>query len=475
MRALLILAVCIFPGSMILAASSAVQRHVLDLRSETPLVRRHAAAALGRIGGRAAGAVLIEALADPDVGVRREAAKALGAVRCPEASGALVALLKDPDPTVRFNTAYALGEIRAGASAPALLDALKDSDYGVRDQAAWALRELRAPSLASLLTKALKGEDADAPHIIWILRHLPRDSSIPAVAGLLDEAQPDLRKLAMSILAEIGTADVVEPTIKALGDPNAEVRLSAIRILKGIREDRVVLALRKRISLEPDGAVRALCEEAVFELSKHQDLVAHWSFDDGSTVVAKDLAGSGNHGEIKGCGSVAGQVGDALRFSAGGFVEFGRPSGLPFSGTDFTVSAWIKAEAQSGVVIARGGAACGFSLYIKDGVAKFGIHRVGDEPAFIASGTEKIGKDWVHLAGMVREKAVEVYVNGKRVGVTKTPGYIPGSCGQGMEIGFDVSNSSCEICDAFEGIIDEVKIFQAALGADDLAVECQAK
>lgn len=472
-RHLLTLTAFIWVGSALAAPPSVVRQRLLDLRSETPLVRRHAAIALGTLGDRTAGAGLIKALTDSDVGVRREAAKALAAIRDPKTVGALIKALKDADTNVRFNAAYALGEIKDRAAAPALLEALGDSDWGVRDQSAWALRELRDPSLAASLTAALKRANADTAHILWILRRMPGEVAIPAIAALLGEERIDLRKLALSVLADIGTPAVVEHVIRTLDDEDKGIRLSAIAALREIRDERVIPALRKRLGVEPDASVREAVEKAIFELSRHPDLVAHWSFDDQDATVAKDLAGKDNHGKIEGCKPVPGRVGHALRFVDGAFIELGRPAGLPIGGTELTFSAWVKSEAPNGVVVARGGAFCGFSLYLKDGVAKFGIHRTQEGPAFIAAGTEQVGNGWVHLAGMVKETSVEIYVNGKLAGKTKTPGYIPGNCGQGMEIGFDVANSSCEICDAFQGIIDEVKAFRAALSAEDLAKECQ--
>ena len=50
-----------------------------------------------------------------------------------------------------------------------------------------------------------------------------------------------------------------------------------------------------------------------------------------------------------------------------------------------------------------------------------------------------------------------------------TPGYIPGDCGQGMEIGYDVSNSPAEITDSFEGVIDEVKVHLRALSEEEIS------
>ena len=77
------------------------------------------------------------------------------------------------------------------------------------------------------------------------------------------------------------------------------------------------------------------------------------------------------------------------------------------------------------------------------------------------------------MAGVIKQKSLELYVDGKRVATVATPGYIPGNCGQGMEIGFDTANSPAEITDPFDGIIDEVKIYNAALSAEEIAAEFQ--
>jgi hypothetical protein len=130
--------------------------------------------------------------------------------------------------------------------------------------------------------------------------------------------------------------------------------------------------------------------------------------------------------------------------------------------------AWVQSDALNGVVVARGGAFCGFSLYLMDGVAKFGIHREQEGPAYIAAGRENVVGPWVHLAGVVKSDRIELYVNGKLAATAKTPGYIPGNCGQGMEIGFDTANSPAEITDHFQGIIDEVKVYHAALSEEEI-------
>ena len=47
-----------------------------------------------------------------------------------------------------------------------------------------------------------------------------------------------------------------------------------------------------------------------------------------------------------------------------------------------------------------------------------------DGPAHIAAGREKIGRDWVHLAGVVKHDRVELYVNGRLTATAKTYRYL---------------------------------------------------
>ena len=43
-----------------------------------------------------------------------------------------------------------------------------------------------------------------------------------------------------------------------------------------------------------------------------------------------------------------------------------------------------------------------------------------------------------------------------------------------MEIGFDTGNSPAEITDPFDGLIDEVKIYNVALTTEEIVAETQA-
>lgn len=448
-----------------------VEDRVADLRSPVAAVRVQAATWLGRMADRSAVPALIGALENPRSDVRREAAKALGAIKDARAAGALIEALGDGDVNVRFYAAYALGEIKDRRAAGPLLDAIGDPQWCVRDQAAWALREIHDPSIVGPLVAALGQKGADVPHIEWLLRQIGGAPVTEALVGLLSAPNAETRALAVRVLGELGGA--AEPLVAALKDPSPAVRRAAIEAILMVGDDRAEDVIEELAARENDPSVRTAAEKALFKLSREGELAAYWSFDDGSASVAKDVTGGGNDGRIVGCTPVVGNVGQALQLGRGKYVELGKTPGLPIGNKPLTIMAWVKSDAPNGVVVARGGAGCGFSLYIKDGVARFGIRRSSDTPAYIAAGRRQVVGSWVHLAGVVRDDRVELYVNGKLAATEKTSGYIPGNCGQGMEIGFDAGNSPAEITDCFEGVIDEVKQYQAALSEREISKQCR--
>ncbi len=411
----------------------------VDLASPVAAVRVQAAVEVGRGGEKAAATLLLPALKDGEPAVRREAAKALGAIKDGRAVPGLIEALRDDDTNVRMYAAYALGEIKDVRAADELLRAVRDAQWCVRDHAAWALRELRDPSLAEKYAALLQDEKVEVATATWILRGLGDDVALKAVTTLLGAPQPATRLRAVRALREWKAA-ALEPLLGALDDPDASVRTAIERLLN--------------------------------EAYRPAAAAAWWSFDDRNAQTARDVTGRGNDGEIRRCTPVPGKVGAALKFGQGSCVSLGKVPRLPMANQPLTVMAWVKSGADRGVVVARGGAFCGYSLYLLDGVAKFGIHRVQDGPTHIAAGGEPVGRDWVHLAGVIRSERIELYVNGKRAAQTKTDGLMPGNAGQGMEIGGDLGNSSVETTDSFNGIIDEVKVFLAALSEEEIAEQC---
>lgn len=474
LRAGRVSALLLSAGLLSLRAASPVDEFARDLTSSQPVVRRQAAVALGRAKDVAAVPALLQALKDPQADVRREAARALGLLKDARATAALVAALGDAEVNVRVCAAYALGEIRQPETTEPLLKALRDADYGVRDQAAWALAGMHDAKILPRVAALLKEADADAMHTVWLLKELDAKGAVAALAALLQEKDTQVKLRAVEALGSLKSPEATHAAEAALKDADATVRQAAMQLVgtTGGAEGRK--RLRDLAATETDPKAR----EAALKLAqagvKSLAPMGWWSFDDRNGKVAKDVTGRGSNGEIKGCTVVEGKIGAALRFGKGKYIELNKPTAFNLPNHPFTVMAWVKTDAKTGVIVARGGAANGYSLYIKDGLPKFGC-RGGSGPLYLAAGKQPISGDWTHLAGIIDKDQVSLFVNGKLAGTAKSNGYVTGTGGQGMEIGFDVGNSAAEISDALEGIIDEVKVFTAALTEEEIALECAKK
>jgi len=452
-----------------------VAEAIRSLRSGNAQERRQASRELGRLGAGEAAPALLKALRDRDAGVRAEAAKALGSIRHASAVQSLVNALTDPDVNVRVNAAYALGELRAGEAGQALLKALRDPSWHVRDQAAWALRGLRSPQVADRIMALLDEPGVDVESLVWILRETSPERTTTALRRMLSVTDAEVRVRAIRLLSDCDVPGQTELLVAALRDEAVAVRLPAVEALAERQPDGALEPLRSLLAAETDARIRTVAEHAVRRLVRAQGLAAHWSFDDGDTAVAKDVTGWGLDGAIKNAKPSVGKVGKALHFGGDAVVSMGMPADLPIAQQEISLTAWINAEKGTGVVVARGGAWCGYSLHIRDGRAAFGIHRMKDGPAYIATGTRNIVGKWTHLAAIIREKRLELYVDGQLEGTAKTAGFIPGNCGQGMDIGHDTGDSAVGITGYFVGIIDEVRAYSIGLSADQIAKQYEAQ
>ncbi len=453
------------------AADVRLSAAVGDLQSEDPRVRQQAAVRLGRLADRDATAALARALSDTHGSVRREAAKALGFINDRRATLPLADALRDADQNVRFYAAYALGEIKDTRATESLLKALDDQEWSVRDQAAWALREIGDERLIGRLVEMLDRKETDVACVVWILRQLERAEVVARLSSGLESSSAQTRQRVVQALGALQDPHVVTPLLAALQDRAPDVRRQAIERLAELRNARAVEPLMKMAAQDPDATVRRTAELSVARFSRDGDLMAHWDFEDVRSAVAMDRTGNGNDGQVIGCAAVEGRLGRALEFGPGRYVEIGKPADIPIALVPFTVSAWVRTAVQEGVIVARGGAFCGFSLYVKDGVPKFGIHRTQEGPGFIAEGSEQMSRGWTHVLGVVEQECIELFVNGELRATTPTTGLIPSNCGQGMEIGFDAGDRAAEIVTPFEGVIDEVRVYRVALSAEEVARE----
>ncbi len=237
--------------------------------------------ALAALGAPAATEVLSAALAEAETPRLRAAiAVALGASRDGEAAGTLLALLEDPVPALRYVAAEGLQalEVRHAAPALAALARREAAALAGRSEAALASDGLRTVAALSLQTRALRAAVAlDPARATQALleaaapREIARDTTAGvqvaaafyrlrrvALHGLgyaqapereaaralllgpagIGDADARLRAVAvrsLGVLAAPGAADRIRPLLG--GDPSAEVRLTAARVL-GLLQDR---------------------------------------------------------------------------------------------------------------------------------------------------------------------------------------------------------------------------------------------
>jgi hypothetical protein len=410
------------------------------------------------------------AMADAEPAVRRAVARALGEQRDAKAVPVLVKALSDTDVNVRFYAAHALGEIKDKAAAKGLLVALHDPAYHVRDEAAWALRELRDPTVAEGLYVELARDDADVPHVTWLIKHLAGENAVPELTKLLGHRNADVRLRALDLLVGLKTRKGIPALVASLDDSDIRLRTLAVKALGDLRDESSIAPLKALAARETDADLQGMLRDVLRRLTLHPAIVAYWSFDSSDGKTVRNDIPIGGDGEIQGGAElVPGKSGRALACGDGKYVELGQPSVLPIAQRPLTFTAWVRPTGETGVVIARGGAFSGFSLYLNKGLPTFGIHLVQDGPTYLAIGKEPLPlNEWTHLAGVVREKSIEVWTNGVLVGQADTPSYLLNNAGQGLEIGFDAGNSPCELMDAFPGVIDEVRMYHAALAAEDI-------
>ncbi|MBC8457274.1 MAG: LamG domain-containing protein [Deltaproteobacteria bacterium] len=209
-------------------------------------------------------------------------------------------------------------------------------------------------------------------------------------------------------------------------------------------------------------------------------LISAWTFDDGS---AKDCVGN-NDGEILGGVEVIeGKFKKALSFNGkDGFVQIQHDKSIEVIEESYTVSAWIKPRAgvngNAGIVTKGEGSGWGIKYAFKITIDWWGVSNKSTEGYFHAAGALNRPGEWVfacltadgtgaigHAAG--EDGKVEIRACGEGnphpiAGPYLTEPDFP------IEIG--VARKAGGTTDAFfDGIIDEVYLWDRALSEDELA------
>ncbi|HVT06890.1 MAG TPA: LamG domain-containing protein [Polyangia bacterium] len=208
-------------------------------------------------------------------------------------------------------------------------------------------------------------------------------------------------------------------------------------------------------------------------------LVAHWAFDEGTGAVASDGSGNGHNGALQGPAwswTAPGRFGSSIHLSGADVVAV---PGFPAATSSYTVSAWVFiASSELGAPVANllstevsGG---GWALYTvagNGGPPMYAFRYAVNGPqvfwnAFCACLVPDV---WTHVAAVVDGEAdtLQLYVGAEPpVAMPVTTGILTGSTT------LNIGRSALMQPGAafpFLGALDDVAIYNRALGAEEVA------
>lgn len=207
-------------------------------------------------------------------------------------------------------------------------------------------------------------------------------------------------------------------------------------------------------------------------------LVGYWKFDEGSGTIAYDSSGSGNNGVIHYAAWVNGAVGKALQFNgADSWIEI--PNSPTLTGlSQITLEAWIKEESipsrPNGIISKCDGWApptnAEYFLGTVDGGRVFfetdnGVAIFSSQSAQLIT---QVGR-WYHVAGTWSGNSYIIYVDGQQV--------LSGTCTpqttRSNTLPVQIGRHGDWPWVYFQGIIDEVKIYNYARTPGEILTDYQ--
>ncbi|MDP2668789.1 MAG: LamG domain-containing protein [bacterium] len=209
----------------------------------------------------------------------------------------------------------------------------------------------------------------------------------------------------------------------------------------------------------------------------NQGLVGYWSFDgkDMAGVKAYDRSGLGNDGTLtNGPASAKGRIGQALSFDG---VNDRVAIADPFYSNAMTVSAWIYMRTapttQPKVIVSKFGAVTDeWQVFVSSVSSKSiefdQVNSIGTTEAAAGNTAIQVNR-WYHIVGVADSSTISVYIDG--VNEDRQPKTItlldstnPVTIGSCSDDGGCTSDSQR----FFDGLIDDVRIYNRALSADEI-------
>jgi len=202
----------------------------------------------------------------------------------------------------------------------------------------------------------------------------------------------------------------------------------------------------------------------------NRDLIAYWTFDEGSGAVAKDVTGHGHDAALKNVDWAASPRGHALRFdSKEDLAQYGQVDSMNVTG-DVTLAVWVKTDSSvepgtNRLIFGDGGAGIERNLNLRmDGYGYLRFEWAdGKTSASLLAPSTLMNGTWKHVVVVANSQGelATMYVDGVEVARMDMP--LPVSRAPVRERLTGWFYNGC-----FQGELDDVRLYGRALSAAEV-------
>jgi hypothetical protein len=212
-------------------------------------------------------------------------------------------------------------------------------------------------------------------------------------------------------------------------------------------------------------------------------IISWWKLDEGTGTIAYDSEGSNNGTLVNGPVWTSGQINGALDFDGtDDYVSVPDSDSLDFTIENLSISLWIKPEdLGDGGIVGKydNWSEYNYAFWYAGGILYFEVGYSGEyagDPArfeaVVSSTTVNTANQWYHIAGTYDHNHVRLYINGQEVD-SESENRNLGKGGDPLCIStvrYDgtTSHPLNETNDYFHGLIDDVRIYNRALSAEEI-------
>ncbi len=200
-------------------------------------------------------------------------------------------------------------------------------------------------------------------------------------------------------------------------------------------------------------------------------LVGWWRFDEASGTAIQDSSGMGNTGTITGTVTrVSGKVGGAVTFATGAAIRGANPgNGFPSGSGARTIMAWVKiASGKNGLILVYGSTATQGSGP-KTMEFSASVLQNGYSEGYLSLISNIYDDKWHHFAAVYEGPAtntVRLYLDGQ----LDQFGALSPAPNTGSDANWVIGkeNVSSSTSGTFQGAVDELRLYNRALSADEI-------